>query len=261
MTDVSDLAVGAMLQHYSNSEWCLISYFSKKLQPAETRYSTFDRELLYVYLAIKHSCHFVEGHQFHVRTDHKPLMLPLSSCSDRYTPWQACHLDYFSQFTTDYIQYIGMLKLLTMLLPMYCQGWKLTFSLKVLLQLLTLWLWPGLSVVVLNSPTYCLHPPLLLSISVKISSFVQGWISHFGVPSTVTTDCGHQFESALWENFMHLLGSKWLCTIAYDPVANSLTECFADSWKHLSNVLSTRLTGLIRCLVLLGIRTALEEDL
>lgn len=42
MTDASDLAVGAVLQQYSNGTWQPISFFSKKMKPAETRYSTFD---------------------------------------------------------------------------------------------------------------------------------------------------------------------------------------------------------------------------
>ena len=46
MTDASDVAVGAVLQQYINEQWHPIAFFSKKLKPAETRYSTFDRELL-----------------------------------------------------------------------------------------------------------------------------------------------------------------------------------------------------------------------
>ena len=52
MTDAPDIAVGAVLQQYVNGTWHPISFFSKKMKPAETRYSTFDRELLAVYLAI-----------------------------------------------------------------------------------------------------------------------------------------------------------------------------------------------------------------
>ena len=63
------------------------------------RYSTFDRELLAVYLAIKHFHHFVEGREFYVLTDHKPLTFALSTNSDKYTPRQVRHLDYISQFT------------------------------------------------------------------------------------------------------------------------------------------------------------------
>ena len=66
----------------------------------QTRYSTFDRELLAVYLAIKHFRHFLEGRTFHVLTDHKPLTYALHSRSDRHSPRQARQLDYISQFTS-----------------------------------------------------------------------------------------------------------------------------------------------------------------
>ena len=100
VTDASDVAVGAVLQQYNDHCWCPIAYFSKKLQPAETRYSTFDRELLAIYLAIKHFRHFVEGRTFHILTDHKPLTYALGTQSDKHSPRQI-RLDYVSQFTSD----------------------------------------------------------------------------------------------------------------------------------------------------------------
>ena len=66
MTDASDHAVGAVLQQYVDQQWCPIAYFSKKLKPSETKYSTYDRELLAIYLSIKHFRHFIEGHTFKV---------------------------------------------------------------------------------------------------------------------------------------------------------------------------------------------------
>ena len=105
VTDASDLAIGAVLQQCIGDHWQPISYFSKKLKPAETCYSTFDRELLVVYLAIKHFQHFVEGRVFHIRIDHQPLTFALLSHSDRHTPRQIRHLDFISQFTSD-IHYI-----------------------------------------------------------------------------------------------------------------------------------------------------------
>ena len=47
--DTSDFAVGGVLQQYIDNVWQPLSFFSKKLNPAETRYSAFDRELLAVY--------------------------------------------------------------------------------------------------------------------------------------------------------------------------------------------------------------------
>ena len=52
MTDASDTTVGAILQQYIDGSWHPISFFSRKMEPAETRYSTFDKELLAVYLTI-----------------------------------------------------------------------------------------------------------------------------------------------------------------------------------------------------------------
>ena len=60
MIDASDRAIGAVLQQWFESGWHSIAYFSKKLKPAETRYCAFDKELLAIYLAIKHFRHFIE---------------------------------------------------------------------------------------------------------------------------------------------------------------------------------------------------------
>ncbi len=98
--DASNVAVGAVLQQYIDDAWQPISFFSKSLQPAEKKYSTFDRELLAIYLAIKHFRHFVEGRQFQVLTDHKPLTIALNACSDRHSPRQAPQLDFIVQFTS-----------------------------------------------------------------------------------------------------------------------------------------------------------------
>ena len=101
MTDASDFAVGGVLQQLIDGHWHPISYFSKVLKPAETRYSTFDRELLAVYLSIKHFRYFVEGRTFHVLTDHKPLVYALHTRPSKHSPRQARHLDFIAQFTSD----------------------------------------------------------------------------------------------------------------------------------------------------------------
>ncbi len=61
MTDASDRAVGSVLQQQVENMWQPILYFSRKLTAPETRYSTFDRELLAVYLAIKHFQYYVSS--------------------------------------------------------------------------------------------------------------------------------------------------------------------------------------------------------
>ena len=77
--DASDKAVGDQLEQFLAGYWRPIAFFSRKLSKAEKKYSTFDRELLAIFLAIKHFRHFVEGRAFTIYTDHKPLTFAFSS--------------------------------------------------------------------------------------------------------------------------------------------------------------------------------------
>ena len=101
MVDASDFAVGGVLQQQVHGDWRPIAFFSRRLQPAETKYSTFGRELLATYLAIRHFRHVVEGRTFFIFTDHKPLTHALAASSDRYAPREIRQLDYVSQYTSD----------------------------------------------------------------------------------------------------------------------------------------------------------------
>nr|VZI36318.1 unnamed protein product [Spirometra erinaceieuropaei] len=105
MTDASSTAVGASLQQTVRGVLQPLAFFSKKLSPAETRYSVFGRELLAVYLSIRHFRHFLEGREFVVLTDHKPLVFALRASPDRYSPREIRHLDFISQFSCD-IQHV-----------------------------------------------------------------------------------------------------------------------------------------------------------
>ena len=99
--DASDIAVGAVLQQQHGDIWKPLGFFSRRLQPAEVKYSTFARELLAIYLSIKHFRYFLDGRSFFVLTDHKPLTFAISSEHQRHNPREARHLDFISQFTTD----------------------------------------------------------------------------------------------------------------------------------------------------------------
>ncbi|XP_064482774.1 uncharacterized protein LOC135395588 [Ornithodoros turicata] len=106
MVDASSTAVGAVLQQRISGAWRPLALFSRKMKPQETRYSAFGRELLAIYLTVKHFRHFLEGRQFTVFTDHKPLVYAFSSCSTSYTPRETCHLAFILEFTTD-VQHIS----------------------------------------------------------------------------------------------------------------------------------------------------------
>ena len=100
-TDASNLAVGGTLEQLQGDKWVPIAFFSKSLQKAETRYSAFDRELLALYLAIKHFRYFLEGRSFTAYTDHKPLTFSLTGTGNTWSPRQSRHLSFISEFTTD----------------------------------------------------------------------------------------------------------------------------------------------------------------
>lgn len=59
--DTSDVAVGAALQQKIDERWEPLGFCSKKLSQAQTSYSAYDRELLAIYLAIKHFSHMLEA--------------------------------------------------------------------------------------------------------------------------------------------------------------------------------------------------------
>jgi len=80
-TDASTSSVGAVLQQRFGKDdpWQTLSFFSRKLNPTQSRYSAFDREFLAFYLTIKQFMCYVEGRNFSIYTDHKPLTTALLS--------------------------------------------------------------------------------------------------------------------------------------------------------------------------------------
>ena len=75
-------------------------------------------------------------------------------------------------------------------------------------------------------------------------------------------DGGSQFESALWQQLMCLLGPNRIRTMAYHPSANGLVERFHHQLKA-SLMFVTPSTQWVEALpmVLLGIWTCVKEDL
>ena len=99
--DASDSGVGAVLQQHHDGTWQPLAFFSRSLTPREARYSTFGRELLAVYLALRHFRYAVEGRELIIYTDHKPLVHAVGSSTDRHSPREMRQLDYVAQFSTD----------------------------------------------------------------------------------------------------------------------------------------------------------------
>ena len=72
--------------------------------------------------------------------------------------------------------------------------------------------------------------------STVASALVSGWIARFGVPSSLVTDRGAEFELALWNSLMKLLGCKRKRTTAYHLQFNGLIERFH---RHVKSSLRT----------------------
>ena len=83
-----------------------LAFFSRRLTDTETKYSTFGRELLAIYSSVRHFRHSLEGREFIIFTDHKPLVYALRNASEKYSPREVRHLDYISQFSTN-IQHVS----------------------------------------------------------------------------------------------------------------------------------------------------------
>jgi RNase H-like domain found in reverse transcriptase len=101
VTDASDSHVGGVLQQREGAAWLPLSFFSQKLSPAQSCYSTFDRELTAVFSALRHFCFMLEGRQFHVISDHKPLVTAFGQVSPPWSARQQRQLAYITEYTTD----------------------------------------------------------------------------------------------------------------------------------------------------------------
>lgn len=72
--DASSTAMGVVLEQDTDNGLHPLAFFSKKLPPAEQKYSTFDPELLAVHRAICRFRRMLGGQQFVVQMDHQPLV-------------------------------------------------------------------------------------------------------------------------------------------------------------------------------------------
>ncbi|CAI2733638.1 unnamed protein product [Schistosoma spindalis] len=389
--DASDFAIGAVMQQSISGSWQPLEFYSRRLTPTEMRYSAFGRELLAAYCAIKHFRHAVEGRQFILFTDHKPLTYALHTKSDRYSPRECRHLDYISQFTTDLRHIKGesnyvadalsriqtnAVTLTVLDLPamaaeqandpvcteapqsssLQCQEVPLATSsgtilcdtstglprpivpstyrrlvfdalhglsypgIAATLRLIAArYVWPSMNKDVRMWVKQCLQcqrskvhrhvaapigtfatpdarfdhvhidiigtlPPshgydhILMCIdrftrwpeAIPITSitaetvahrFVERWIALYGCPSTVTTDRGQQFESALFSSLTRLLDTERIRTTAYHPASNGLVERFHRQLKSALQAHENDNYYETLPLVLLGIRTSLKADI
>lgn len=93
-----------------------------------------------------------------------------------------------------------------------------------------------------------------------IQAFLLHWVSHFGVPASLTTDRGAAFTSSQWSQFCNQLGIRPIWTTAYHPQSNGLVE---RANRSLKTALTAKAGDWETALpyVLLSLRTAVKEDL
>lgn len=73
-TDASDKAAAGALHQVVDGIHQPLGFFSRKFSNAESRYSTYDRELTAIYLSVKHFKNIIDGRPVAVLTDHKPII-------------------------------------------------------------------------------------------------------------------------------------------------------------------------------------------
>ena len=97
-TDASNVAIAAVLEQIVQGHPQPLGFFSRKLCPREKRYSTFDRELLATYAAVKHFKHLLQGASFTIKTDHRPLVDALIKPGDAWSDRQQRQLSRIAEF-------------------------------------------------------------------------------------------------------------------------------------------------------------------
>ena len=99
--DASNTAAGAVLHQVVNGHVQPLGFFSKRFDKAQLRYSTYDRELTAIYLAVRHFKYMLEGRNCHIYTDHKPIVFAFQQNLEKASDRQARQLDFIGQITTD----------------------------------------------------------------------------------------------------------------------------------------------------------------
>ncbi|BHF75825.1 hypothetical protein SprV_0501892200 [Sparganum proliferum] len=100
MSHTSTVAVGAILQQHLTDSTRRLAFFPRTLSPAQTRDSTFGRALIPIYLTVEHFEYFLEGRDFTIFADHKPLAFAVRAHPDRNNPRGVAHLVGIPQLTT-----------------------------------------------------------------------------------------------------------------------------------------------------------------
>ena len=102
VSDASNLGCGTSIMQCIDNAWRPITFFSKSFSPAQCKYSTFSRELLWLHLAVKHFRHCFEGNPDMIMCcDHEPLVKAFYSRSQRDNARECRHLSEIASLCTN----------------------------------------------------------------------------------------------------------------------------------------------------------------
>jgi len=104
--------------------------------------------------------------------------------------------------------------------------------------------------------------PIPCTADTIITAFFNTWISRYRTPAIITTDRGaFQFESALFEAFVKLIGSRRIRTTAYHLQSNGMIERWHRSLKSAIKCHQTQNWAEVLPMILLGLRVSYKEDI
>ena len=106
MVDASTSAIRGVLKQVIDGHAKPLAFFSKALNSAQVNYFVFDRDVLALYLSLRHFSYFLEGRTFTLFTDHKPLVSAVTSPMKPVTARQLRQLSYVAQVTAG-VRYIS----------------------------------------------------------------------------------------------------------------------------------------------------------
>nr|VZI02841.1 unnamed protein product [Spirometra erinaceieuropaei] len=318
MVDASNVAVGAVLQQSLPDSTVPLAFFSKKLSKAETRYSTFGRELLAAYLALLPGINLAEMaveqrrvgppcdedvsglhlQELPLTNGNGSILCDVSTPSHRPFVPPSLRRKVFSslhnlshpgsrgtdKLVSDRFVWPGMhedLKAWTRAC-LGCQRNKVRrhnktpigtfptpdarFSHIHLDIVGPLPLSNGCSYLLTCVDRSTRWPESIplpdVAAPTVVKAFLSRWVAIFGAPSIITTDCGVQFESHLFQSLLSFLGCTRIRTTAYHPAANGMVERFHRQLKASLRAAADLENWADHLpLVLLGIRSALKPDL
>lgn len=75
-------------------------------------------------------------------------------------------------------------------------------------------------------------PTLDMTTEATFNTLVNGWISQFGCPITITIDQGQNFQSHLFRELTNMLSTNHTWIVLYHPMSKGLIECLHKHLKY-----------------------------